>query len=184
MPAFHVSVNFDLQGPYFVTYPGPGQFYIALDEALTALDEGNIDVALVGGVAHQRNFLVESHFRRVEPPVPPERLVDAAGFLVLERASRAGSRGARPRARLVRRSLQYHRDNPFKEAHPPREHLSAALGMEPDAGGGGEAGPASLPLALSRNSEDACGRVTHLLWSRDGVRVLGFWEYLWDTASQ
>src|SRR5437667_1190818 len=25
MPAFHVSTNYDIQGPYFVTYPGPGQ---------------------------------------------------------------------------------------------------------------------------------------------------------------
>ena len=37
MPAFHVSVNFDIQGPYLVTYPGPGQFYLALEEAVAAL---------------------------------------------------------------------------------------------------------------------------------------------------
>ena len=37
MPAFHVSVNFDVQGPYFVTYPGAGQLYLALEEAVDAL---------------------------------------------------------------------------------------------------------------------------------------------------
>src|SRR5262249_6025354 len=59
MPAFHVSVNFDVQGPYFATYPGPGQLYAALDAASAALRTGTVDVALVVGVAHQRNFLVE-----------------------------------------------------------------------------------------------------------------------------
>ena len=34
MPAFHVSLNFDIQGPYFVSYPGIGQFYLALEEAV------------------------------------------------------------------------------------------------------------------------------------------------------
>src|ERR1051325_4482828 len=50
MPAFHISVNCGIQGPYFVTYPGPGQFYLALEEAITALRQGTIDIALVGGV--------------------------------------------------------------------------------------------------------------------------------------
>src|SRR6266545_929174 len=75
MPAFHISVNFDIQGPYFVTYPGPGQFYLALEEACRALLANAIDVALVAGVAHQRNFLVAHHFGRLDPPVTEERLV-------------------------------------------------------------------------------------------------------------
>src|SRR5436309_6093271 len=69
MPAYHVSANFDLQGPYFVTYPGASQFYLALEEAAAALEAGRIDVALVGGVAHQYNFLVRHHFHRVDPAV-------------------------------------------------------------------------------------------------------------------
>src|SRR5207253_861874 len=94
MPTFHVSVNFDVQGPYFVTYPGPGQFYLALEAACTALAEGEVDVALVGGVAHQRNYLVRYHFSRLELPVAAEDLQDAAGCLVLERAGAARARGA------------------------------------------------------------------------------------------
>src|SRR5688572_18456204 len=43
MPAFHVSLNFDLQGPYFVTYPGPGQMYVALQEAVEALSTRQVD---------------------------------------------------------------------------------------------------------------------------------------------
>src|SRR5439155_5672677 len=74
MPAFHVSTSFDVQGPYFVTYPGPGQFYLALEEALAALAEGEIDLALVGGAADQRNFLVEHHLGRLAHPTPPGRL--------------------------------------------------------------------------------------------------------------
>lgn len=86
MPAFHVSVNFGIEGPYFVTYPGLAAFYDALEEATIALGRGRIDVALVGGVAHQENFLVRHHFARgLDASAPKEELADAAAFLVLER---------------------------------------------------------------------------------------------------
>src|SRR5437879_1415897 len=58
MPAYHVSACFDIQGEYFVTYPGPGQFYSALQEAVDELVAGRITIALVGSVADQTNFLV------------------------------------------------------------------------------------------------------------------------------
>jgi 3-oxoacyl-(acyl-carrier-protein) synthase len=107
MPAYHVSFNFDLQGPYLVTYPGAGQLYTALEEAVFALREGRIDVALVGGVAHQRNFLVEHHFRRIEPPVPAERLVDAGAMMVLETEEKARARGAVIQGRMTALSVEY-----------------------------------------------------------------------------
>ncbi len=113
MPAFHVSTNFDIQGPYFVTYPGPGQFYVALEEAVMALEEGAIDVALVGGVAHQRNFLVESHFARIEPGI---RLIDAAGFLILERESHARLRCSAVCSRLTELTVEYTPHDPFGES--------------------------------------------------------------------
>ena len=50
---------------------------------MTALEDESIDIALVGGVAHQQNFLVESHFERLEPPATADRLFDVAGLLVL-----------------------------------------------------------------------------------------------------
>ena len=107
MPAFHVSLNFDIQGPYVVSYPGPGQFYGVLEEALAALESDAIDVALVGAVADQRNFLVEHHFSRITPPVDASRLANAGAFLVIERADDARARGAVPRARLVDYQLTY-----------------------------------------------------------------------------
>jgi len=158
MPAFHVSVNFDLQGPYFVTYPGPGQFYVALEEASAALESGAIDVALVAGVAHQDNFLVRHHFSRVDPPA--ERLVDAAGCIVLERASRAGSRA---RGRFLERRLVYRPCDPLEDAIAPRE-----------SGADGGLGPASLPVALSLRGP---GRFTHGILSRDGLEASSVWEF-------
>lgn len=158
MPAFHVSVNFDVQGPYLVTYPGPGQFYLAIEEARAALAEGRVEIALVGGVAHQRNFLVQHHFGRVEPPVPPDRLRDAAGFLVLERPGRAA-----PRLRLASLAIGYTPHHPFEESVAPAERFEGAA-LD------GEYGAASLPVAL------CAGALRHRLVARDGLRGASTWE--------
>ncbi|MGH9856483.1 MAG: beta-ketoacyl synthase N-terminal-like domain-containing protein, partial [Acidobacteriota bacterium] len=64
MPIFHVSFNLNIQGPYFITYPGPAQFYMALEQACIAIESGEIEFALVGGVADQNNFLVQHHYKR------------------------------------------------------------------------------------------------------------------------
>jgi len=157
MPAYHVSVNFDLQGPYFVTYPGAGQFYQALEEAAAAIRGGRIDVALVGGVAHQDNFLVRHHFRRLEPS--EDRRVDSAGILVLEAASRAGPR---VRGRLLRWTIDYRAVDPFEESPSPVE-----------IGADGAMGPASLPVALAQRPS---GRFRHELRSRDGFVASSEWE--------
>jgi 3-oxoacyl-(acyl-carrier-protein) synthase len=160
MPAYHVSVNFDLQGPYFVTYPGPGQLYTALEEAVAGLCEGHIDIALVGGVAHQRNFLVEHHFRRIEPPVPAERLRDAGAMMVLETEERARERGATVRGRLESLSLEYGDGN----GHG-------------DGDGGMEYGPASLPLALGMAWDSPSGAdVHHVVAGRDGILGKSKWS--------
>jgi 3-oxoacyl-(acyl-carrier-protein) synthase len=160
MPAFHVSVNFDIQGPYFVTYPGPGQFYVALEEARAALAASRVDVAVVLGVAHQRNFLVRHHFGRVEPPTA--ELSDAAGCLVLERAEHARARSAPPRARLAECAVSYAPGDPFEVGRAPEES-----GADPSLG------PASLPVALARGSE---GVLRHELRSRDGIAASSVWR--------
>jgi 3-oxoacyl-(acyl-carrier-protein) synthase len=157
MPAYHISVNFDLQGPYFVTYPGPGQFYLALEEAAEAIGAGKVDVALVGGVAHQDNFLVRHHFRRLEPPA--DRLSDSAGLLVLEAPGHAGPRA---RGRLLGWTLDYRAVDPFEEGRSPEE-----------TGADGSMGPASLPVALA---ERPPGRFRHQLRSRDGFVASSDWE--------
>ena len=157
MPAFHVSVNFDIQGPYFVTYPGPGQFYVALEEARAALEAGRIDVALVLGVAHQQNFLVRHQFGRVDPP--QTKLADAAGCLVLERADRAAGR---VRGRLLQCDLSYQPADPFESSVAPSE-----------VGADDALGPASLPVALAAA---APGRLRHELRSRDGFVASSLWS--------
>jgi hypothetical protein len=182
MPAFHVSTNFDIQGPYFVTYPGPGQFYVALHEALTALEDGSIDVALVGGVAHQRNFLVESHFARVHPRLQARRLFDAAGFLVLESERHAPRRQPTGRAKLIDFDLFYSPNDPFAEERLRDEHFVRYPPGRPAARDSGDIvpeglGAGSLPILLSRAAEHWHGCwCDHDLTSRDGVEGSSTWS--------
>jgi hypothetical protein len=183
MPAFHVSTNFDIQGPYFVTYPGPGQFYVALEEALMALEEGSIDVALVGGVAHQRNFLVESHFARLDPPVAGLQLLDAAGLLVLERRRRMKARGGKGRGQLIGADAwRYDPHDPFSQEFVPEEEFyksSPSYGPlpwpRPQVAEG--MGPASLPVLLSQTAARLPGPSTwhHGVKSRDGLAGWSGW---------
>jgi 3-oxoacyl-(acyl-carrier-protein) synthase len=98
MPAHHVATNFNLQGEYFITYPGAAEFYLALGEAVERLKEGSMSYALVGGVADQVNFLVENHYCKIMGEVP--LLADGAGFMALELEDRARQRGQEVLARL------------------------------------------------------------------------------------
>jgi len=158
MPAFHISVNADVRGPYFVTYPDSGQLYVALDEACAALEEKRVDIALLVGVAHRRNFLVEHHFGRLSPPVEPTMLRDAAGCLVLERADDSARRSAARRGRLVHHEIGYRPHDPFAES----------LGTPSD-----ETGPASLPTAFCAAP---AGRFEHRTDGADGVEGFSVWE--------
>jgi hypothetical protein len=174
MPAYHVSTCFDIQGEYFVTYPGPGQFYLALEEALAALAAGRLTVALVGAVAHQTNFLVAHHYGRVRPAMPASQLRDGAGFLVLEEASAHQARGGcgRGRGQLRDFSVSYAPRDPFACELAPAESF---IGM---AAPPGEFGAASLPLALSGGTR---GVVRHELRARDGLTARSTWEF-WDPS--
>jgi 3-oxoacyl-(acyl-carrier-protein) synthase len=173
MPAYHVSTNFDIQGPYFVTYPGPGQFYIALEEALTALAEGSIDVALVGGVAHQRNFLVQSHFGRVEPPVAGDRLADAGGFLVLERAACAAGRGTMVKGELRDWEIRYYSHEPWEKTRIVHEWVECDL---TDRLASWELGPAALPVMLGTAAEQKVCNAFHMLFSRGSLYCCSAWR--------
>jgi hypothetical protein len=169
MPAFHVSLNFDIQGPYAVSYPGIGQFYGVLEDAWAALESEAIDVALVGAVADQRNFLVEHHFSRLVPAVDPSRLVNAAAFMTIERLVNARARAAAPRARLTGYGLAYTPAGPFDEV-APAECVTRDGTCEPEPR---HAGPVSLALALSETSG---GSVSHQARTRDGFRAESRWE--------
>lgn len=169
MPAFHVSLNFDVQGPYAVSYPGVGQFYGVLEEALAALESGDVDTALVGAVADQRNALVEHHFSRVTPPVDVSRLANAAAFVVLERADGARARGAGVRARLADYRLEYAPADPFTGTVPSECLARDGVCLED----GRSLGPASLGLALAGTDR---GRVTHKVRTSDGFTAESTWE--------
>jgi len=155
MPAFHVSLNLGLRGPYFVTYPGIGQFYLALEAAASALCSGEIDYALVGGVADQRNFLVEYHFSRLPGNGLQRR--DAAAVLCLETRAHAADRRAPRRAELLELDVGY-------EPHDP---LAMAKDFDDDP-----LGPASLGCAL----QDASHDLLHEARTRDGFRVHSRWS--------
>jgi len=191
MPAYHVSVNFDIQGPYLVTYPGAAQLYLAIEEACAALREGRVDVALVGGVAHQRNFLVEHHFRRIDHPREPAELRDAGAFLVLETKAHAAARGATPLGCLKSLSLHYTPFDPIEAMPAPSEMLEILAADQADdddepapmsshsvASPSLEFGPASLAITLSTMWGDRGIRdtvVRHILESRDGLRGESTW---------
>lgn len=89
MPAFHVSLNLGMRGSYFVSYPGIEQLYTVLSQAVEDLARKNIDAALVGAVADQRNFLVQHHYRRAHMAAA-ELSVDCAAFLCLRRSADVG----------------------------------------------------------------------------------------------
>jgi 3-oxoacyl-(acyl-carrier-protein) synthase len=167
MPAFHISVNFDLQGPYFVTYPGIGQFYQALELARAALASGEVNIALVGAVAAQRNFLVEHHHARLSPPVAADTLADVAGCLVMETESHTRKRDGTVRGRLEKYELAYNPFDPFKQ--PPEFYEQFDNGEHPP----GELGPASLAVALGLNPSTT---LRHEAQTRDGFRVASEWE--------
>jgi 3-oxoacyl-(acyl-carrier-protein) synthase len=173
MPAFHVSTNFDVQGPYFVSYPGIGQIYAALEEACVELEHGRIDVALAFGVAHQRNFLVQHHFSRIEPPLSQSELWDAGACVILERAEHAAARGARARVELVELGQRYEPHSAISEQTPQREQVTGARLPE------GARGPASLfaMLADALVAGDS-GEIVHSVATRDHVSAQSRWRVL------
>ena len=167
MPAYHISACFDIQGEYFVTYPGPGQFYAALQEAIDALDAGRIDVALVGAVADQTNFLVSHHFQRLRPPVSPGNLRDGAGFLILERTADNAARNGPVRGRLQYLGTTYLVHDPYTAEIDEGEMFNGCMPPE------GRFGAASLPIALANAGQ---GIVRHELRTRDGISAGSTWE--------
>jgi 3-oxoacyl-(acyl-carrier-protein) synthase len=176
MPAYHVSVNFAVRGPYFVTYPGAGQTYLALEEARAALDSGEIDVALVMAVAHQRNFLVEHHFARLDRPVASSELRDVGACLVIETAERARARNAPVRGSLAALQVEYTPFDSLASACEERETLSGAAfppgTLGPGTLGSAALGPAALFCALDDAWRSSAGaRVAHRIHDRIHHRI-------------
>ncbi len=173
MPAYHVAANFSISGPYSVVYPGLGQLYQALEQALDDLRQARVDWALVGGVAHQRNFLVEHHMRRQIPGVEPTQLRDAASMLVLRR--HAGGRGLC----LTELDVSYEPFDPLKSVPPHVDEVACGGSFHPVWGcdaGALEVGPASLGIALNECLSGSGQRLTHRARSREGIHATSQWE--------
>lgn len=176
MPAFHVSVNFDVRGPYFCTYPSAAQTYAALARAIDWIEDDEADLVLVGAVAHQRNFLVEHHLGRLEHPVTSDELRDAGAVVVIERESRAIARGAKPLAAIERPIVRYSPRRPF-EAGSPALVDEWRLGERSERAAEHDVGCASPLVALGHRVERA-GVWEHSLTTREGVSVSARWEVL------
>ena len=180
MPAFHISTNLDIQGPCFVTYPGSGQFYVALEQACYALQDHEVDVALVAGVADQQNFLVQHHFKRLRHR-QKAILVDAAGCLVLQRMKGPSETGIqRPIGILRDFAIQYEAFDPFAGELDPSESVCCGEDAWEDCRLA--MGPAALPVLLSQAIDQRrCAVATgfyHQVVSRDGIRASSEWELL------
>ena len=169
MPAYHVSASFGLTGPYVVAYPGGGQLGLVLEEAVAALTRGEIDVALVLGVTHARNFLVEQGYAKLLPPVPAEALRDAAACLILQRDEPATA--ASPA--LVSLSLGY---APAGSGTGPDGLRAEEVEIDGVPRGVPELGPASLPDAVHRAFGRSAETVRHQLHARDGLVVDDVWK--------
>lgn len=178
MPLFHVSLNFGLRGPSFVTYPGAGQFYLALERAVKALRAGKVAHALVGGVADQENFLVDFHFGR-SPATRAWKARDAAAFLCLEKRSTAQARGAAIRQELLSLDIEYRAPDPFATPGVPGAPEAQEETLTWEDGGyradpaSRHWGPASPALLWGR----AGGREwTHSLTTSDGFEARSRWR--------
>jgi hypothetical protein len=126
MPLFHISFNLGIHGPYFVTYPGPSQFFTALEAALADLRSGRVRFALVGAVVDQDNFLVRHHFRRLG--LAKEIVLrDLASVMVLTLENRAAI------GRIEGFEYSYRPIDPFASAPPSRlQHFDFQAGaVEP-----------------------------------------------------
>lgn len=177
MPIFHVSLNLGIQGPYFVTYPGSGQLYQALAMAYQALKRDEIQTALVGAVADQNNFLVQTLLKKLYPS-QNQALADSAGFLVLEKTSQALSRSKKILARLVKHEMKYQPYNPLSEtesvAFEEFRWEQTLLQNNPSI----QLGPAALFYWLhTQSSKKQPGHLTHALQTPDGFTANSTWRF-------
>jgi hypothetical protein len=153
MPIFHVSFNLNIQGPYFITYPSAGQCYVALEQACIAIESGEIQFALVGGVADQNNFLVQHHYSR--SGWNTRHSPDAAAFLFLQKES--------SKRQLLEFKIRYD----IARAYTLRNEIWNGIEVEENYGA------ASLPLFVDRSKNT--GRATHQISGPDGIVAESLW---------
>jgi len=127
MPAYHVSYNMGIRGPYQINYPGPGQWFQSLQQAINDLQQQKIKFAIVGAVADQVNPLVKHHIKRLDiHSRNPQGLIDSASVLVLGTQATATHLGS-----LDKISIQY---QPFNPLQAPSEQDNTSRMLNADAG--------------------------------------------------
>jgi hypothetical protein len=157
MAVFHISFNLGIHGPYFITYPGVGQWESALLRAWHDLNDGLVDFALVGSVAEQNNMLVRYHFDRLYGSDRPVA-IDCAAFWVLAR----DAAGTGAKARIADTAVSY------SARGLEERRLPAASGRRPFLCGPSEI---SLQLCLAMQS-GARGAFEYRHESWDGASSL------------
>lgn len=158
MPAFHVSYHFGITGRYQVLYPSIAELYLALEEAVYALEQQEITHALLLGVAAQRNFLVMHHLARQVNAPEPDSIVDAAGSLVLCTEETAVALGYPIMAYLKNVTIR----------------TKGEAGLAQHTGEMLRYGVASLPVFLQANMAQQAECV-HQMISVEGVEVQSTW---------
>ena len=174
MPAFHVSMNFELQGPYMVGYPDAGQCYVALSRAIQDLQNGIVDIALIGGVADQNNFLVRHQLQKLGLASMP---LDCAAFMILERNENAKRRDVNAGLELVATQCEYNAQDLLKRIPEYKERVRIN-GNSIDIGSQVYAGPASLALSIAMIDEqsDFNGEFEHSINSSGNIAAVSSWQ--------
>ena len=107
MALFHVSNELQIHGRYFISYPGPGQWFQCLERAVDDLQAQRVTYALVGAAAYQNNKLVRHQMNRINIG-QTKQLVDNAAFWILTKSDTKQSI-----ATLQILDLCYHPIDPF-----------------------------------------------------------------------
>lgn len=169
MPAFHISYNLGMHGSYFVTHPGPSQFYQALNAAVTDLRSGRIGHALVGGVVDLNNAL--AHFRiqrQLQGDGKPGE--DVAAFICL---SQAGDQLSDAQAWLDDMAIRYSPHDPLNGAPSGNEIWETSQQtLNTDS----HDHPCDLPVHVHHWLRTTQSAASHHLTSRDGFTCHSHWR--------
>jgi hypothetical protein len=143
MPLFHISFNLGIQQTYFITYPGPGQWFQALERARQDLNSGLVDYALVGAVADRRNPLVRQYADKFGEPNAPDHLIDSACVWVL-----TNNESKKTKAQIIDLKISYEKRD-FLSSPPEKNKMTTKLSVN--------AGPVdpSLFLTLQMEGKDS-----------------------------
>ena len=158
MPIYHCSVNYKIKGPYFVTHPAIGEFYQALNRAISDLKSGLIDTAIVGATADFSNYLAKN---RLQYDIGNNiNTLNGSAFIIIENTDYALKNNRTIIYKLINHELSY---NPAKN-----EYYELFNSSQSDI----YMGPSSLCLYLNTDNS----KLTHDGQSYNGYKFNSVWE--------